>query len=507
MTWPERDQGRADDPPPPAPWTFGDNGLQPPAPDGWPRAPTNGTAPSADVLLDATQAWDNLGEPTRGWDAPAEPGPSWTTEGVRDAQLRGVHPWSDGITDTFTGNGTGGSSPSGPHRAGPAGSARPDAGRAPQAGAEGRHVRREPPPWEATAAQAERREPVRPAPTPDPRPYPWQATPAGAAEPPPPWQARPAGWTSDPPPPSPPAPTPLPPSSSRPGEALAAELSWNRPLGPKVRELPPTPRSWPPPSDPGPASRRDRLTRPDVVRHDGWPAAAGPAGQAPPGAGWHPSGPATGPGTGPVTGGPVAGPGNGPVAGPGSGPGPAADAWSRRRAGGQPPASYHATPGPWSPAAPAPRAPEPGSYPPAPASWPSVNGSPPAPSPRREVTGSWPGVNGGPRALLPPPDEPRPQPRSDRAARPVTRSPGARTRPPGGTSSRAGALRPGTVPDGPVRPSRAERLRAQQARARGRRARTVWPKRLALVGAILFAMAACWFWIFPLLERVLPSDF
>jgi hypothetical protein len=54
-----------------------------------------------------------------------------------------------------------------------------------------------------------------------------------------------------------------------------------------------------------------------------------------------------------------------------------------------------------------------------------------------------------------------------------------------------------------------DRLRAAQRRpgAGGARVRRVWPQRLALIGVIIVAMVVCWYWIFPTLENLLPSEF
>jgi len=105
--------------------------------------------------------------------------------------------------------------------------------------------------------------------------------------------------------------------------------------------------------------------------------------------------------------------------------------------------------------------------------------------------------------MLPPHDVPAPRPARDLSGV----RPAPRWNPAGQPGTDVAPRRRGAA--APVRPSRAERLRAQQgqARVRGKRARRAWPRRLVLVGVILAAMAVCWFWIFPWLESVLPTDF
>jgi hypothetical protein len=63
-----------------------------------------------------------------------------------------------------------------------------------------------------------------------------------------------------------------------------------------------------------------------------------------------------------------------------------------------------------------------------------------------------------------------------------------------------------------IRPSRAERLReGASTRSRpqpgGARAKKVWPRVLTITALIVVAMVACWIWVFPWLESVLPSEF
>jgi len=62
----------------------------------------------------------------------------------------------------------------------------------------------------------------------------------------------------------------------------------------------------------------------------------------------------------------------------------------------------------------------------------------------------------------------------------------------------------GVAGDEAMEPGRARRL----AKAgRGAREKRVWPKRLAIFAAIVVVMLVSWFWIFPWLETVLPSEY
>jgi hypothetical protein len=81
-----------------------------------------------------------------------------------------------------------------------------------------------------------------------------------------------------------------------------------------------------------------------------------------------------------------------------------------------------------------------------------------------------------------------------------------------GEATAVAAPRGATERSDPIRPSRAERLReGASSRSRpqpgGARAKKVWPRVLTIMALIVFAMVACWLWVFPWLESVLPSEF
>ena len=86
--------------------------------------------------------------------------------------------------------------------------------------------------------------------------------------------------------------------------------------------------------------------------------------------------------------------------------------------------------------------------------------------------------------------------------------------------------RPGDGPDGPswsdsparmgrdpddalfaTQPGSTRALRQRIAATGGARVRRVWPQRLAVGLLIAAALVVCWYWVFPWLENILPSEF
>jgi hypothetical protein len=55
-----------------------------------------------------------------------------------------------------------------------------------------------------------------------------------------------------------------------------------------------------------------------------------------------------------------------------------------------------------------------------------------------------------------------------------------------------------------VAPGRALR---RLAAGKGAREKRVWPRRLAILAAVVVVMVVSWYWIFPWLETVLPSEY
>jgi hypothetical protein len=58
-----------------------------------------------------------------------------------------------------------------------------------------------------------------------------------------------------------------------------------------------------------------------------------------------------------------------------------------------------------------------------------------------------------------------------------------------------------------TQPGTSRTARQRIAATGGARVRRVWPQRLALAVVILVAAVVCWFWLFPIIETALPSEF
>jgi hypothetical protein len=56
-------------------------------------------------------------------------------------------------------------------------------------------------------------------------------------------------------------------------------------------------------------------------------------------------------------------------------------------------------------------------------------------------------------------------------------------------------------------PGSTRALRQRVAATGGARVKRVWPQRLAVACLIAVALVVCWYWIFPWLENILPSEF
>lgn len=159
--------------------------------------------------------------------------------------------------------------------------------------------------------------------------------------------------------------------------------------------------------------------------------------------------------------------------------------------------------GGWNGAAPAPAPPQPTSE------WAAGYRPEPSNAPVRwqpAPSGQWP-------APAPPPGPPPPQQyfggpptgRSGRGmpgatggwSRQAVAAPTAWPQVPGRAAADTGQL------GGRVTPSRASRHSRQAAAQRGQ----AWQKRLTIAGVYLVAMVICWFYVFPWLERILPSEF
>jgi hypothetical protein len=281
-------------------------------------------------------------------------------------------------------------------------------------------------------------------------------------EPAPGWDAlpQPEPWLPAPPPLTPPSrrgswPPALGPGGPLPGEDVQATQAWRPGPGPGLDPAPAAP-----PPRLGPGRRPDRPTPPHA-----W---ADPGAQGPTDRGRPAPAPAR-------------------RRGPPAEPGAATQAWAPG------PGGAHAAPGGGPPRPGHGQASEqaPGQGP----GWrPDERGHPPEPGPPGQggqPPGGWQGVD----------HRARPQGGSNaygghQGGAPEWAPPWA------GRASATRGMGPG---EQVVAPGRARRR--QTASGRGAREKKVWPRRAAILAAIVILMVVSWFWIFPWLETVLPSEY